>query len=240
MVSTTSKSWCARLLPDAGVVVVAAGRGARFGGDLPKQYQLLAGTPVLLHAIRPFAAHPGIARIVVVLPAADAAAPPAWLAALCGGRLSVTAGGAERRDSVAAGLAALAAECTIVLIHDGARPFPSTAIIDGGLAAARQGRSAVPALPIGETIKRADDFGRVLSTVDRRGLWLAQTPQAFPRRVLERAHAAACLDELAPTDDAMLVERLGEPVELLPGSVRNLKITTAHDLALAAWYAERP
>lgn len=226
--------------PDAGVVIVAAGRGTRFGSEVPKQYQLLVGVPVLLHAVRPFASHPEVAHIVVVLPPADAAAPPEWLAALCGGRLTVTAGGAERRDSVTAGLAALPPECTIVLVHDGARPFPSHAMIDGGLAAARQGRSAVPALPIADTIKRADDFGRVLSTVDRHGLWCAQTPQAFPRRVLERAHAAARADELAATDDATLVERLGEPVELLPGSSRNLKITTAHDLVLAAWYAERP
>jgi 2-C-methyl-D-erythritol 4-phosphate cytidylyltransferase len=227
------------LQPDAGVIIVAAGRGTRFGGEVPKQFQLLAGAPVLLHAVRPFASHPEVAHIVVVLPPADAAAPPEWLATVRGGRLTIVAGGAERRESVIAGLAALPVECTIVLIHDGARPFPSHAMIDGGLNAARLGRSAVPALPIADTIKRADDFGRVLSTVDRHGLWCAQTPQAFPRRVLERAHAAAGSDELAATDDAMLVERLGEPVELLPGSARNLKITTAHDLALATWYAER-
>jgi 2-C-methyl-D-erythritol 4-phosphate cytidylyltransferase len=225
---------------DAGVIIVAAGRGTRFGGEVPKQYHLLAGAPVLLHAARPFASHPEVAHIVVVLPSADAATPPDWLAELCGGRLTITAGGAERRDSVIAGLVALPSECTIVLVHDGARPFPSRAMIDGGINAARHGRSAVPALPIADTIKRADDFGRVLSTVDRRGLWCAQTPQAFPRRVLERAHAAARTDEFAATDDAMLVERLGEQVDLLPGSSRNLKITTVHDLALATWYAERP
>ena len=238
MASNTSKSWCARLPLDAGVVVVAAGRGTRFGTELPKQYQLLGGSPVLLHAIRPFASHPEIAHVVVVLPPADAAAPPEWLRAVTGGRLSVVAGGSERRDSVMAGLAALPPECTIVLVHDGARPFPARTMIDGGIAAARQGRSAVPALPIADTIKRADDFGRVLSTVDRRGLWCVQTPQTFPRRVLERAHAAARAEANAATDDAMLVELLGESVELLPGSHRNLKITTAQDLALATWYAE--
>lgn len=221
-------------------MIVAAGRGTRFGGEVPKQYRLLQGAPVLLHAIRPFAAHPEVAHVVVVLPPADARQPPDWLAAQCGGRLVVVAGGAERADSVAAGVAALPAECTIVLVHDGARPFPSPAMIDGGIAAARQGRSAVPALPIGDTIKRADDFGRVLSTVDRSGLWCAQTPQSFPRATLERAHAAARTDGIRATDDAMLVERLGEPVELLPGAVRNLKITTALDLELATWLAEHP
>jgi len=227
------------LPPEAGVIVVAAGRGTRFGADVPKQYQLLAGAPVLLHAIRPFASHPDIGCIVVVLPASDVAAPPSWLGDVAGGRLVLMAGGAERRDSVVAGLAALPADCSIVIVHDGARPFPTRAMIDAGLVAARQGRSALPALPIADTLKRADDFGRVLSTVDRQGLWCAQTPQIFPRRVLERAHAAALTDGIAATDDAMLVERLGEPVELLPGSVRNLKITTAQDLALAIWYAEQ-
>ncbi|MGH7593057.1 MAG: 2-C-methyl-D-erythritol 4-phosphate cytidylyltransferase [Gemmatimonadales bacterium] len=221
------------------MIVVAAGRGTRFGTEGAKQYQLLCGAPVLLHALRPFASHPDVAHIVVVLSASDAAAPPAWLGSVCGERLTVTPGGAERQDSVSAGLAAMPAGCTVILVHDGARPFLSRAMIDAGIAAARRGRAAVPALPIPDTIKRADDFGRVLSTVDRRGLWSAQTPQAFPRSVLERAHAAARVEQLVATDDAALVERLGEPVELIPGSPRNLKITTPHDLALAAWYAEQ-
>ena len=225
--------------PDVGVIIVAAGRGTRFGEGLAKVFQPLADVPVLLHAVRPFASHPAVAQIVVVLAASDVAAPAAWLAELRGDRLDLVAGGAERQDSVAAGLAALSSSCTVVLVHDGARPFPSAAMIDAGVAAVRRGRSAVPALPIPDTIKRADDFGRILSTVDRHGLWCAQTPQAFPRVVLERAHAAARLEHLSGTDDAMLVERLGEPVELLPGSPRNLKITTRHDLDLAAWLADR-
>lgn len=240
MGSSTWKTWCARLPRDAGVIVVAAGRGTRFGAELPKQFQLLGDSPVLLHAVRPFASHPDVAHIVVVLSREDAATPPKWLGEVCGGRLTVTPGGAERQDSVAAGLAALPVACRVVLVHDGARPFPSRAMIDGGIDAARRGRGAVPALAIPDTIKRADDFGRVLSTVERHGLWCAQTPQAFPRSVLERAHAAARAEQLIATDDATLVERLGEPVDLLPGSPRNLKITTPHDLALAAWYAGRP
>jgi 2-C-methyl-D-erythritol 4-phosphate cytidylyltransferase len=222
------------------VVIVAAGRGTRFGGALPKQYEALGGSPVLLHAIRPFAAHPDVQHVAIVLPASDVTSPPEWLRAILSGQLSIVAGGAERDASVRAGLASLPVECGIVAVHDGARPFPSRAMIDGGIAAARQGRSAVPALPIADTIKRADDFGRVQSTVDRHGLWCAQTPQIFPRRVLERAHAAAMSESITATDDAMLVERLGETVELLPGSSRNLKITTPHDLALATWYAGQP
>jgi len=98
----------------------------------------------------------------------------------------------------------------------------------------------VPGLPVGDTIKRADDYGRVLSTVERHGLWFVQTPQAFPRAVLERAHQAAHAEGLEATDDASLVEHIGGHVDLLPGTPRNLKITTANDLALATWYADRP
>jgi 2-C-methyl-D-erythritol 4-phosphate cytidylyltransferase len=224
---------------DVGVVVVAAGQGTRFGGT-PKQYQLLGGSPVLLHAVRPFASHPDIGHIVVVLAPADAKLPPPWLRELCGDRLSIAAGGTERHHSVKAGLKALPPPCVIVLVHDGARPFPSVTMIDAGIAAARRGRGAVPALAIPDTIKRADEFGRVLSTVDRHGLWCAQTPQAFPRGILERAHAIAPTDDHPATDDAMLVERLGEPVELVPGLQKNLKITTPHDLALAEWYLRQP
>jgi 2-C-methyl-D-erythritol 4-phosphate cytidylyltransferase len=225
---------------DVGVVIVAAGHGRRFGTERPKQFQSLGHAPVLLHAIRPFASHPAIAHIVVVLSADDAAAPPEWLASLDDGRMRIVAGGAERHDSVRAGFVALPIDCSIVLIHDGARPFPAAAMIDAGIAAARHGHGAIPALPICDTIKRADEFGRVLSTVDRHGLWTVQTPQAFPRALLERAHAAAAGDGPIATDDAALVERLGEPIDLIPGSPRNLKITTPHDLVLAEWYLEHP
>lgn len=233
------KNWCVPLPPDAGVIVVAAGRSTRFGAGVAKQFQMLGSSPVLLHAIRPFASHPDVAHIVVVLSPRDAAEPPEWLSTLAGGSMSIVAGGEERQDSVAAGLAALPDVCAVVLVHDGARPFPTRAMIDGGIASARRGRGAVPALPMPETIKRADGFGQVLSTVDRHGLWCAQTPQTFPRTVLERAHRAARAERFLGTDDAALVERLAEPVDLLPGSPRNLKITTAHDLDLAAWYAEQ-
>lgn len=235
-----SMSWCAPLRRDVGVIVVAAGKGLRFGGEVPKQYLPLRGVPVLLHALRPFTSHPEVAQVVVVLPPDDATTPPAWLQPLLGGTLTAVAGGQERGESVVAGLAALAESCDVVLVHDGARPFPPRDTIDAGIAAARAGHSAIPALPVGDTIKRADKYGRVLGTVPREGLWRVQTPQAFPRSVLWRAHEAAHRDGITGTDDACLVERLGEIVELLPGSARNLKITTADDAALAEWYAEHP
>lgn len=215
--------------------MVAAGRGTRLGASVPKQYLDLGGTPVLLHAIRPFTSHPEVRQTVVVLPSEDADSPPAWLADLAGQALRLVAGGATRRESVSAGLAALDEGCRVVLVHDGARPFPPREVIDQGITVARGGHAAVPGLPVADTLKRADEGGRVRGTVPRAGLWRAQTPQAFPRALLERAHAAELPPEMVATDDAMLVELVGGLVDLVPGSRRNIKITTADDLALAGW-----
>ncbi len=217
------------------MVIVAAGAGTRFGGEIPKQYLPLGGHPVLLHALRPFTSHPDVANVVLVLRPEDASAPPLWLVPLLGDALRVTAGGATRRESVAAGLAVLPEECQVVLVHDGARPFPPREAIDSGIEAARSGHAAVPALPIADTLKRADECGRVLCTVPRDGLWCAQTPQAFPRALLERGHGADAGLERQATDDAMLVELVGGRVDLMPGSAHNIKITTPDDLALATY-----
>jgi 2-C-methyl-D-erythritol 4-phosphate cytidylyltransferase len=218
---------------DVGVVIVAAGRGVRLGGSQPKQYVPIAGVPMLLRAIRPFSCHPEVRQVVVVLPSDDAAAPPGWLAPHLGDALRVVAGGAERSDSVARGLDALDASCGIVLVHDAARPFVSRDVLDVVIAAARAGEGAVPAVPVADTLKQADAGGHVARTVPRDGLWRAQTPQGFPRELLVRAHAQARADGVSGTDDASLVERLGGRVRLVAGDPRNLKVTTADDLALA-------
>ena len=218
-----------------GVVIVAAGQGTRLGAGVPKQYLPLGGVPMLLRALRPFTSHPEVAHTVVVLPAADAAHPPAWLAEVLGDTLSVTAGGAERSDSVACGLAALPAACAVVLVHDAARPFVDQAIISAVAAVAQTGEGAVPAIPVGDTLKQvaAGEGGRILRTVPRDGLFRAQTPQGFPRRVLQEAHARAPRGGGAATDDALLVEQAGVPVRVVPGSARNFKITTEDDLRIA-------
>jgi 2-C-methyl-D-erythritol 4-phosphate cytidylyltransferase len=219
---------------DVGVVVVAAGRGTRFGGETPKQYQPIGGVPMVLRAVRPFAAHPEVAQVALVLPPADAEAPPEFLRGVAGAGLVVVAGGAERTDSVAAGLRALGPECTVVLVHDAARPFVGRAVIDAVIAHARAGEGAVAAVRVSDTLKQAaaEDPTRVARTVPRDGLWRAQTPQGFPRAVLERAYAAARAEGGA-TDDAALVERTGVSVRLVPDSPRNMKVTTSEDLALA-------
>ena len=217
------------------MLVVAAGVGRRVGGGVLKQYREIGGVPMLLRALRPFVAHPTVRHVVVALPATHAAAPPEWLAALAGKALSFVAGGVERHSSVQKALAALDPACGIVLVHDAARPFVERATIDAVIAAAREGTGAVAAVPINDTLKEAGRDGTIRRTVPRDELWRAQTPQGFPREMLQRAHDAAGPGADA-TDDAMLVERLGEPVRVVADSPANFKITTADDLALAeAW-----
>jgi 2-C-methyl-D-erythritol 4-phosphate cytidylyltransferase len=219
---------------DVGVVLVAAGSSTRLAGATPKQFRPIAGVPMVLRALRPFASHPEVAQVVLVLPPDAAAEPPEFLRSL-GSGLTLVAGGAARAQSVAAGLAALGPACATVLVHDAARPFVERGVIDAVIAHARAGEGAVAAVRVSDTVKEAaaDDPSRVGRTVPRDGLWRAQTPQGFPRPVLERAHREAGAQHAGATDDAALVERLGVPVRLVTDSPRNLKVTTPDDLALA-------
>ena len=225
---------------DVGAIVVAAGQGTRIGG-VPKQYRLLAGVPILLRALRPFAAHPDVAHVVLVLPPADAANPPPFLADLAGYGLTLAPGGRERSHSVAAGLAALSPACAIVLVHDGARPFVEPGVIEAVIREARAGVGALAAVPVTDTVKEVSPADhRVVRTLSREGLWRAQTPQGFPRALLVDAHERACREGITATDDASLVERLGGTVRVVPDSSSNLKITTLEDLAWAeAWVESR-
>lgn len=221
---------------DVGVLVPAAGQGIRAGGGEPKQFRPIAGVPMLLRAIRPFASHPRVRAIVVALPAGAATQPPAWLAELHGDRLCLVPGGATRAESVRGALAALDAACRIVLVHDAARPFVTRETIDAVIAVAERGVGAVAAVPVGDTLKRADEERRVTGTVPRDGLWRAQTPQGFPRRMLERVYETG---DPAATDDAALVEAAGHPVELVPDVTSNFKVTTSEDFAVAEAIARR-
>lgn len=219
--------------PDIGVVIAAGGKGARVGSDLPKQFLQIGGVPMLLRAVRPFAAHAEVVEVVVPLPADLVDDPPEWLRDLVGDRLRLTPGGETRAVSVARGVAELSPSCTAVLIHDAARPFVGADTIDAIIERVRLGRCAIAALPVSDTIKRASPDGvTILETVARRGLWRAQTPQGFPREVLERAYAHH-EPAGAHTDEAALVEALGVSVELVPDSPTNMKVTTAEDLMVA-------
>lgn len=224
--------------------MVAAGRGVRLGNEVPKQFLPLANAPMLLHAVRPFLIRPDVVRVVVVLPEPIVASPPDWLASLLGERLVAVAGGRERMDSVEAGLDALPPPCSIVVVHDGARPFPDPGVIELVIGEARHGAGAIAALPISDTIKEAEvrTHGarqRIARTVPREGMWRAQTPQAFPRSMLEAAYADARSLEFNATDCASLVERIGGEVVLVADTATNLKVTTPSDLALARAIAER-
>ena len=223
-------------------MVVAAGRGERAGEGIPKQFRPLAGVPLLLHALRPFLSHPAVHTVVAVLPPDAAAQPPEWLAGLLGERLLTAPGGAERMDSVEAGLGVLPPACQIVLVHDGARPFPDTSVIDAVISAARRGSGAIAAIPLSDTLKASESVGasvRVSGTVDRTGLWRAQTPQGFPRATLEAAYRKARADRFRGTDESELVERNGGTVILIPDTTRNLKVTTPDDFLMAEALARR-
>jgi len=215
------------------VIVVAAGAGVRAGPGEPKQFRSILGVPMLLRALRPFTSHPAVGQAVVVLPAGFAERPPDWLAKLQGERLVLATGGTTRGDSVRAGLAALAPGARVVLVHDAARPFVSRETIDEVLARARAGVGAAAAVPVSDTVKEVVNGNRVARTVARDRLWRAQTPQGFPRDMLEQAYERLRPDDPPPTDDAELCERAGFPVEVVADSPHNLKVTTTDDFRLA-------
>ncbi|MFL5515064.1 MAG: 2-C-methyl-D-erythritol 4-phosphate cytidylyltransferase [Gemmatimonadales bacterium] len=229
-----------------GAIVVAAGRGARFGSETPKQFHLVGGVPIVLRALGSFTSHPDVAHVVLVLAPEHAAHPPVFLseasapsASSASSALSIVPGGTHRGDSVRAGLTELNADCGIVLVHDGARPFVERSLIDRVIGYARRGEGAVPAVPLSDTLKEVaeDDPTRIVRTRPRARLWRAQTPQGFPREILERAHAHAARVGHRATDDAALVEAIGVTVRLVPDSSRNIKVTTPEDLALAEMLA---
>jgi 2-C-methyl-D-erythritol 4-phosphate cytidylyltransferase len=218
--------------PDVGVVIVAAGAGVRAGPGEPKPFRPILGVPMLLRALRPFTSHPAVGQVVVVVPAGFEVRPPEWLGKLAGERLAVVAGGATRAQSVQAGLRALPTHATVVLVHDGARPFVTRETIDGVVAKARSGVGAVAAIPVSDTVKDVEQE-RIIRTVARDRLWRSQTPQGFPRAMLERAYGGLAAGDAAPTDDAELCEHAGFAVDVVPDSPYNLKVTTAEDFRLA-------
>ena len=214
---------------DVAVLVPAAGAGLRLGPGGPKALRLLAGEPLLVHAVRRVAAAPSVRMIVVAAPAAEVEAVRELLAPVA--PVTVVAGGAERQESVSLALAAVPAEIEVVLVHDAARALTPPQLIESVAAAVRQGHPAViPVLPVVDTIKEVGPGEVVLGTVDRSVLRSVQTPQGFRREVLVAAHAAAA-DPL--TDDAGLVEKAGLPVTCVPGSELAMKITRPLDLILA-------
>jgi 2-C-methyl-D-erythritol 4-phosphate cytidylyltransferase len=221
---------------------VAAGSGTRLGADRPKAFVSLAGRTLLEHAVRRLAGGGRLAALVAVVPADlvdDARVLLERDAGPAGPALTVVAGGADRADSVRRGLAALPDRVRTVLVHDAARCLVPPELVHRVVVALHSHPAVVPGLPLSDTVKQVDDAGTVVGTPDRSRLRLVQTPQGFARDLLERAHREAQLAgsaaSSAATDDAALVERLGEPVHVVPGDPRAAKVTTPEDLAYVGW-----
>jgi 2-C-methyl-D-erythritol 4-phosphate cytidylyltransferase/2-C-methyl-D-erythritol 2,4-cyclodiphosphate synthase len=212
-------------------IIAAGGRGVRLGGPQPKQFRTLGDRAILQRSVDVFLACDVVRDVIVALPAESIVETPGYLRDRQK-PVRVVAGGERRQDSVARAIAALAAETDVVVVHDAARPLVSCELIRRTVDAAVVHGAAIAALQATDTVKRSDASGRVAETIPRGEVFLAQTPQAFRLDVLKAAYARADAATSA-TDEAALVERAGYRVQLVDGDPRNLKITTAEDLAMA-------
>jgi 2-C-methyl-D-erythritol 4-phosphate cytidylyltransferase len=220
----------------AAAVIASGGQGTRMNAKLPKQYLTLAGQPILARTLAVFRDCKWLDQIILVTPSC-------WIDYTIENILKplgiektvhITAGGETRRQSVYQGL--LAADADLVIIHDSVRPFISQDDIRRVLEAARNCGACTLGAPVKETIKECDGKGFVRRTLPREALWQIQTPQCFAYPLIRQAHEQAA-ERLEATDDASLVERLGKPVRILPGSYANIKITTEEDLVLGEYLA---
>jgi 2-C-methyl-D-erythritol 4-phosphate cytidylyltransferase len=222
------------------VIIPAAGESRRMGLKTPKPFLPLGGVAMVARTIETFQKCRSVGLVQPVLPRAylprfrRLMERNSWKSCL-----PAIAGGRERQDSVRKGLLSLPEDVEIVMIHDGARPLVPSRLITDVLEAADRHGAALAALPLHDTVKKASSGAFVERTVERRGLWLAQTPQAFRIGLILEAHASAVDTGFRGTDDASLVEAIGHPVRIVPGSPLNLKITTPEDLALARGIVSR-
>jgi 2-C-methyl-D-erythritol 4-phosphate cytidylyltransferase len=216
-------------------LIPAAGMGRRMGKAVAKQFLPLGDKPMLAHTLLVFQRAPEIDEIIPILSQEDMES--------CLRDIiehfhitkvkTLVVGGKERQDSVANGLQKLEKDASIVLVHDGVRPFVTVDMIREVVERARKGECVAVGVPIKDTIKEVDDHGIVRHTLERNRLWAIQTPQAFPLKILRRAYEESSKHNTHGTDDAMLVERAGGKVHVIMGSYENIKITTPEDLILA-------
>ena len=222
-------------------IIPAAGSGSRFGGQIPKQFVEIAGAPIIIHTLEKFDECDEIGAIIVALRSEEIERfEQTLLSHRIRKPVRLVNGGAERSDSILNALeAAKEFHPEIVAVHDAVRPFVSTEQISAVISKAREIGAAILALPATDTIKEVEN-GLIRRTIDRRRIWRAQTPQGFPRELIERAHREARAVSATATDDAALCERLGIPVEIVPGSERAMKVTEDGDFdRVEAWFAAR-
>ena len=215
-------------------IIAAAGTGSRMASDRPKQFLQLAGTPIIFHTLKPFELCDSIHEVIVVLPAEESAAFLAQAGKRGLRKLArVVPGGATRADSVKRGLQAVrAATAEIVAVHDGVRPFVTVEEIENTIATAQRDGAAILVTPATDTIKLIEGTS-IVRTLERSKLRQALTPQCFRYDLLRRAYEQVDVADPSLTDESVLVERLGEPVTIVEGSARNIKITTPRDLLVA-------
>jgi 2-C-methyl-D-erythritol 4-phosphate cytidylyltransferase len=215
-------------------LITAAGKGQRMQNQTPKQYLPLGGRPILAQTIQVFEKSTSVDEIYVIVPAEQMEMVEKEIVEKYEFKkvLKVVRGGKLRQQSVWNGLKAIRSECSIVIIHDGVRPFVTQKMIEQSIKAAAETGAAVVAVPAKDTVKRAVK-GKKIQTLPREEIWLAQTPQSFQFALLMKAYQKANKEEITGTDDAFLVEQLGHPIALIEGDYTNIKITTPEDLAFA-------
>jgi 2-C-methyl-D-erythritol 4-phosphate cytidylyltransferase len=216
-------------------VVPAGGTGKRMGAGTPKQFLMLGGVPLMLHALRVLDRTPGVTEVILVVPKEERDRALSEVVEQYGLKkvLKVVPGGATRQESVQHGLNEVDKDVEIVVVHDAVRPFVTGDLIARSIEAARQHGGAIAAVPMKDTPKQAGPDGLIQKTLDRAGLWLAQTPQTFRRALVVEAYRKAAIEHVRATDDAALVERSGQKVAIVQGSWENIKITTPEDMILA-------
>jgi 2-C-methyl-D-erythritol 4-phosphate cytidylyltransferase len=222
----------------ASAIIVAAGSGTRLGFQEPKAFVQIAGATLLAYSLRTLKSVADVSETVIAIPSGmEQSARIEVREAGLEIPVKITPGGTERQDSVRIALSLISAEAELVIIHDAARPFATAAMFNKCLNEAARSGGAIAAIPLADTLKRV--VGRKINaTVPRAELWQAQTPQAFQRETLMRAHEFAMRERFTATDDADLVERMGVPVAVVEGSALNFKITTPDDLRMAEAIAQ--
>lgn len=219
-------------------LIVAAGKGIRFGEGKKKQFQLLLGKPLISHTLDKFESCPTVNSILLVVSKEDMTYCLEEIVEKYNYKKisHIVPGGKRRQDSVKNGIDYLSKDTDIVVIHDGVRPFVTIQMIEDSIHYASKFGAVVFGVPIKDTVKMVEKDHTVVKTLDRESIWLIQTPQTFNVDILKKAYHKAQEDGFFGTDDASLVERIGIKVHLLQGSYTNIKITTPEDLDLANFF----